>query len=35
VVVMPGAAHSLARQGAAIRRVVGAWLADLRAGRPA
>jgi len=35
VVVLPGAAHALAGQGGAIRRVVGAWLAELRAGAPA
>src|SRR5215471_19148448 len=35
VVVLPGAAHALAGQGGAIRRVVGAWLAELRAGTPA
>ena len=32
VVVLPGAAHALAGQGGAIRRVVGSWLAELRAG---
>jgi predicted alpha/beta-hydrolase family hydrolase len=35
VVVLPGAAHALAGQGGAIRRVVGAWLSELRAGTPA
>jgi len=35
VVVLPGAAHALAGQGGAIRRVVGAWLAELGAGAPA
>ena len=35
LVVLPGAAHALAGQGGAIRRVVGAWLAELRAGAPA
>ena len=35
VVSLPGAAHALAGQGGAIRRVVGAWLAELRAGTPA
>jgi len=35
VVVLPGAAHALAGQGGAIRRVVGAWLTDLRAGTAA
>jgi len=35
VVVLPGAAHALTGQGGAIRRVVGAWLTDLRAGTPA
>jgi len=30
VVLLPGAAHSLAGQGGAIRRVVGSWLAELR-----
>jgi predicted alpha/beta-hydrolase family hydrolase len=36
VVVLPGAAHALAGQGDAIRRVVGSWLERLRAtrGRP-
>jgi len=33
VVVLPGAAHALAGQGGAIRRVVGSWLAEFRAGR--
>jgi predicted alpha/beta-hydrolase family hydrolase len=31
VVVLPGAAHALAGQGGAIRRVVGSWLAGLPA----
>ena len=35
VLVLPGAAHALTGQGGAIRRVVGAWLTELRAGRPA
>ena len=35
LVVLPGAAHALAGQGGAIRRVVGAWLAELGAGAPA
>ena len=35
VVVLPGATHALAGQGGAIRRVVGAWLTELRAGAPA
>jgi hypothetical protein len=35
VVVLPGATHALAGQGGAIRRVVGAWLAELRARAPA
>src|SRR5215831_7456282 len=35
VVVLPGATHALAGQGGAIRRVVGSWLAELRAGTPA
>jgi predicted alpha/beta-hydrolase family hydrolase len=30
VVVLPGAAHALAGQGGAIRRLVGSWLAELR-----
>ena len=29
VVVLPGAAHALAGQGGAIRRVVGSWLGEL------
>ena len=32
VVVLPGAAHALASQGGAIRRVVGSWLAPLARG---
>jgi hypothetical protein len=32
VVVLPGATHSLAGQGGAIRRVVGSWLAVLARG---
>ena len=32
VVVLPGAAHALAGQGAAIRLVVGSWLAVLARG---
>jgi predicted alpha/beta-hydrolase family hydrolase len=35
VVVLPGATHALTGQGGAIRRVVGAWLTELRAGTPA
>ena len=35
VVSLPGAAHALAGQGGAIRRVVGVWLTELRAGTPA
>jgi uncharacterized protein len=35
VVALPGAAHALAGQGGAIRRVVGVWLTELRAGTPA
>ena len=35
VVVLPGATHALKGQGGAIRRVVGAWLTELRAGTPA
>jgi predicted alpha/beta-hydrolase family hydrolase len=35
VVVLPGAAHALAGQGGAIRRVVGAWLTELRVRAPA
>ena len=31
VVVLPGAAHALAGQGGAIRRVVGSWLAEVLA----
>jgi len=34
VVVLPGATHALKGQGGAIRRVVGAWLTELRAGTP-
>ena len=30
VMILPGAAHALAGQGDAIRRVVGSWLAGLR-----
>jgi len=32
VVALPGAAHALAGQGAAIRRVTGSWLAVLARG---
>jgi predicted alpha/beta-hydrolase family hydrolase len=35
VVILPGAAHALAGQGGAIRRVVRTWLAELRAGTAA
>ena len=34
VVVLPGATHALRGQGGAIRRVVGSWLAEVRAGVP-
>ena len=34
VVVLPGAAHALARQGAEIRRAVAPWLSELLAGEP-
>ena len=32
VVVLPGAAHALAGQGGAVRRVVGSWLEVLARG---